>query len=198
MKDNNMKKYLMLIPMVVSFDFCNAMDGAYAGAGIGNSSNMSHGIVINPKNQREFDNQLLHASHDIAIHPKNQRELNNQLLHAIANNKFEMATILIERGADINCANQYGNTPLIEAARLGNLEMAQILTEKGVNINCANQHGNTPLMEAARCGNLEMVKILLMNRADKSLKNNPTSKHPEGQTAMDMTKNGSIKRLIRS
>ena len=56
-----------------------------------------------------------------------------------------MAKYLVERGADINKENEYGETPLFEACENGKLVIVKYLIEHGADINKRNNTGETPL-----------------------------------------------------
>ena len=79
---------------------------------------------------------------------------------------------LLEKGADVNCASEYGITPLYIAAYNGDSEVVEKLLEKGAEVNKADKDGATLLYIAARYGHLEVVKTLLEKGADLNKKNN--------------------------
>ena len=53
--------------------------------------------------------------------------------------------ILVMHGADVNCGDSSGNTPLHIASRKGNKESVEILLQAGANLNAANRRGKTPV-----------------------------------------------------
>jgi ankyrin repeat protein len=57
---------------------------------------------------------------------------------------------LIELGADVNQANDYGTTPLYTAAEKGHEAIVRALIDFGADVNKANNNGWTPLYMAAR------------------------------------------------
>ncbi len=84
--------------------------------------------------------------------------------------------ILLEKaivdGADINCIQKSGHSPLFWAVGKRNLELTIILLGHGANPNQAAQNaGITPLMMAANYGDYEIVKSLLDARGDVFAKN---------------------------
>ena len=82
--------------------------------------------------------------------------------------QFDLASRLIERGADVN---KPGWTPLHYAATNGHVAVIRLLLDKHAYIDSAAPSGTTPLMMAAHYGTPEAVKVLLDEGADPMLKN---------------------------
>jgi ankyrin repeat protein len=59
--------------------------------------------------------------------------------------RLEAAKLCVELGADVNAANDAGNTSLHATAFLGFDVIAQFLVDKGANVNPKNKKGETPL-----------------------------------------------------
>ena len=94
---------------------------------------------------------------------------------------LDVATFLIEKGADVNITDANGNTPLIFIInKTGNLEITERLLEKGAAVNTQNRSGETALMYAAWRGHINIVRFLLENRADATLRNR------QGDTALTL------------
>jgi hypothetical protein len=74
-------------------------------------------------------------------------------------------------GVDLNQLDEYGFTPLIEAAIVDNIEISKLLLEKGANPNQPDVIGGTALHWAAENNNLELCKLLLEHRADPNAYN---------------------------
>ncbi len=74
-------------------------------------------------------------------------------LHWANRGSAEVVRLLIERKAEINARNDYGNTSLILAAREGNREVVAALVEAGADVNAANPlTGDGPLDVAIQEG----------------------------------------------
>jgi len=87
--------------------------------------------------------------------------MDNLLTKAIDNNDVKFVKELIDKGADVNQANTYGETPLHIAAENGQLDVARLLLDRGAEVNQARTtDGETPLSIAALYGHTEIVDLL--------------------------------------
>jgi ankyrin repeat protein len=68
---------------------------------------------------------------------------------------------LIEAGADVRLANNYGATPMSIAAEVANTEIVKLLLDAGADPDSPNADGMTALLAVARTGNVEAAKLLL-------------------------------------
>ncbi len=59
---------------------------------------------------------------------------------------------LLEQGADINCKNALGNTPLMEAAYTGQPDMVRLLMQAGTDAAARNLFGRTARRLAEEVG----------------------------------------------
>ena len=73
---------------------------------------------------------------------------------------------LVKEGADVNIANDDGDTPLIMASKEGHVNVVNLLMENGAEVNKADDNDMTPLHWASYSGNLEVVQALLGAKAD--------------------------------
>lgn len=79
---------------------------------------------------------------------------------AIAGNFTEIAKMLIQNNAQINCVQKAGITPLHLAAQNGNLEIIILLLEKGADVNTRMEGGKLPCTLAQEKGFVEIAEIL--------------------------------------
>lgn len=93
------------------------------------------------------------------------------LITAINEGQFEIAHVLIEKGADIKIKNKSQENALFRATSRNNLGIIELLIKKGADINTKNGYLETPLMNAAAYGQLDVVKLLLSKGADVNLIN---------------------------
>ncbi len=109
----------------------------------------------------------------LAKQPKIKVEYQNKLgetplMYAAIHNQFELAQLLIEKGADVN---RKGWTPLHYAATRGHIAMMRLLLENNAYIDTESENGTTPLMMAAYYAPPLAVKLLLEEGADPTLTN---------------------------
>jgi len=109
----------------------------------------------------------------LAKHPSTKVEFENRLgetplMLAAIQNQFELAKVLIERGAEVN---RKGWTPLHYAATRGHRDMMRLLLEHDAYIDSESANGTTPLMMAAYAAPPLAVKLLLEEGADPTLVN---------------------------
>jgi ankyrin repeat protein len=69
---------------------------------------------------------------------------------AATSGRLEAVKLLLETGAEVNAADNYGNTALSAAAFHGQTEIVRLLLAKGANPKAARQDGQTPLHSANR------------------------------------------------
>jgi ankyrin repeat protein len=82
----------------------------------------------------------------LSKHTFSKEALNAALNRAIWSNKgIEVITLLIDAGADINNQDNFGSTPLHEAASSKNVEAVRLLLKRGANPNLLNQYQESPL-----------------------------------------------------
>ncbi|HEX6992785.1 MAG TPA: ankyrin repeat domain-containing protein [Gammaproteobacteria bacterium] len=85
---------------------------------------------------------------------------------ASRNDDVELATKLVEAGADPSARNRYGVTPLYLAAVNGSATMIRLLLDAGADPNEVGNDGETVLMTAARTGAVDAARVLLERGAE--------------------------------
>ncbi len=100
--------------------------------------------------------------------------------HAIIKNKTKICKLLIENGADVNCAcnkekisiyEKDSNslmTPLAIASNYGYKPIIKLLLEKGADVNKGDFNNATPLLHSFYQSDKTVVELLLENGADIS------------------------------
>ena len=100
-------------------------------------------------------------SQGILIDAKNRFDM-TPLNYAIALEKNDIASQLIENKANLNIPDKDGNTPLHNAIKKGNMKIIKKLIENGADVNAKEDtNGNTPLHYAVGEGNQKIVDALI-------------------------------------
>jgi len=84
---------------------------------------------------------------------------------AVYRNDIPEVKRLLQAGAKVGEANNYGATPMQMAAATGNAQIIKLLLDAGANADSPNAEGQTALMAVARTGNVEAAKLLLRRGA---------------------------------
>lgn len=93
------------------------------------------------------------------------------LSDAILQENTSLVTQMLRHGAVVNEMDEYGFTPLIEAAIVNHYELTQLLLQNGANPNLQDATGGTALHWAAENNNLELAQLLLAAGANPDLCN---------------------------
>ncbi|XP_062498833.1 poly [ADP-ribose] polymerase tankyrase-1-like isoform X2 [Corticium candelabrum] len=102
-----------------------------------------------------------------------REEIDKRLYDAVERNEVETVTRLIERGADVDTRDWFGNrTVLMQACLNGNKEMVELLLRSGSDVNKTDKGGWTALHHAANDNLSKVVPILLENGCDMNKKDN--------------------------
>lgn len=88
------------------------------------------------------------------------------LANAILEEKIEQISAYLTRDIDVNELDEYGFTPLIEAAIADNIQITELLLKYGADVNLQDMTGGTALHWAAENNNVELAKLLLEKGAD--------------------------------
>lgn len=94
----------------------------------------------------------------------------------------EIARMLLEADADTEIKNEYGGTPLYDAAYARNIEFVKMLLKYKADPNAIDKDGYSILHRTAYQGDAEMVKVLLEAEADHTvtIKHNSLTEYLEG------------------
>lgn len=90
------------------------------------------------------------------------------LVEAAYSGSVEIATLLLDKKANVNERGQVGSheTPLTAAALRGHADLVAVLINHGADVNAPGWEGRTPLMCAASSGYLDAVKVLVQKGAN--------------------------------
>lgn len=80
-----------------------------------------------------------------------------------------IVALLLDKGAAVDCTDEWGETVLMQAASYGRAETMRLLLARGANVNSVSFSGGTALMKCLQSGarpNPEGVELLLQAGAD--------------------------------
>nr|CCC91312.1 putative 6-phosphofructo-2-kinase/fructose-2,6-biphosphatase [Trypanosoma congolense IL3000] len=117
-------------------------------------------------------NTLYSAENAEALPPKkemNEESLSNTIAHMLATELCQLcasgdavgARILLNGGADCNCVDYQGRTPLHLACFMGHISVVSLLLEFGSDTALTDREGKTAMELAAKSENAEIVKLLM-------------------------------------
>lgn len=104
------------------------------------------------------------------INDRNDNDQRTPLHGAVEGRDIGTATLLIEKGADVNAKDTYGYYPLHVAVKNENIDMVKLIIAGGGEVNSKTLDGTTPLHIAAETGNRSILRLLLEAGADKGEK----------------------------
>jgi len=103
----------------------------------------------------------------------------NNLIETAKSGETTLVQQLVEDGADVNCRDKTGQTPLHHACYFGHFDIVKHLVENGANVNIeVPERLLTPLHAATMNGDIKIVKYLVDNGA------NINAKDDEGGTPL--------------
>jgi len=82
--------------------------------------------------------------------------------------QLDLLRLLLNKGADVNRADDEGDTPAYMAAKARTsigLEVIRLLVDNGADVNRVNTKGDTAALVAAQMGHLEVLRFLDQNGA---------------------------------
>lgn len=90
------------------------------------------------------------------------------LAFALLHHAVDIASYLIQNGANLDTTSKNGHTPLTEISRQGGIYSTELvfLVTKGANVNQAADCGHTPLMLATMANNIPHITVLIEQGAD--------------------------------
>ena len=106
------------------------------------------------------------ADPDLFGIPDTKGNLTTPLMAAAANGQLETVQLLVEKGAQLEKANNVGDTVLMDVCKRPYPVIVKLLINKGANVNAMAKDGYTALIYAACQGQVETIRLLLEAGAD--------------------------------
>ncbi|KAL6826530.1 ankyrin repeat-containing domain protein [Trichoderma camerunense] len=107
---------------------------------------------------------LIDQENDINAVTKTNKQ--TMLFAACYEGRADIASLLIQRGADITIQNSAQQTPLYAACGNGHVDVVKLLIQKNASIKTQDDHGRTPLFAACYSGHVEVAQLLIDKGAD--------------------------------
>jgi len=110
-----------------------------------------------------------------------------KFLLAVEKGNIDEIKSITEKGIDINCSNEKGNTALILAVKSGNVEIADFILEKDCDVNAKNVMQYNALLYAVDACDFNLVKKLIEHGAEVEV-----STHTGATALMHAVETGNI------
>jgi hypothetical protein len=91
------------------------------------------------------------------------------LIEMVIYGKKDLISLAIQKGANVNAQDQWGDTSLIKAVSANKPDIVELLIENKADINSKGNMGQTALMHAASWGNPQLIKVLIENGAELNI-----------------------------
>ncbi|KAM3418463.1 hypothetical protein BST61_g4448 [Cercospora zeina] len=112
------------------------------------------------------------------ISPCTTKSASSPLHQACRSNSFDIVSLLLEHGADVDIDNAYKVTPTMYACKYSSKEIISLLLQHRPNLNKVSHIGSTALSWAVFSARPGVAELLLRARAD------PNQTMPDGNTAL--------------
>ena len=101
---------------------------------------------------------------------KSLHERLTPLMSAVSHDNLEIATLLLQAGADLDMYDDGDCTAFCRAVESGNEDMVELFIEHRAQVNRESKYSKwTPLNIAANCNETEVLMLLLSSGADPNL-----------------------------
>jgi len=104
-----------------------------------------------------------------------RKEQRTILFIASSGGHANIVELLLNKGAEIDKPDIYGNTPLHAAVEAGHINIVKLLLDNGANINKTNNNEYTPLYTAVEIERPDIVDLLLKKGAKIRFESKPNT-----------------------
>ena len=101
-----------------------------------------------------------------------------EFYNAAQNGDLDLVESLIREGANVNEANEFGDSPLSVAYYYGHIEIAKLLIANKADVRATDPNGFTVLHNASSNGDFEIMRLLLAAGADVNAISNVSGSTP--------------------
>ena len=93
-------------------------------------------------------------------------QASTSLFDACKEGRSDVVQAWLNKGAEVDWSNTWGETPLFIACQNDHREAARLLLEQGAEVDQADVDGRTPLFAACAKGQVDLARLLLGNGAE--------------------------------
>jgi hypothetical protein len=117
--------------------------------------------------------------------------LREKILNALSRGDLPQVKLLVNAGADVNQADEYGAILFHRAVASGHKDIVELLLNAGADVNKADNGGYTPLHWAVYWNHKDIVELLLRVRA------NVNTKDKYDHTPLFLARRGAHKDIVK-
>ena len=130
----------------------------------------SDGLHLNSEGYKLWVDLL--KTHYVNFKTHNKLSTNESLLAAALHGNVQEIKKYMAKGAEVNCKDRNGNTPLNMVAKLSYYNLVKYFVEKGAEVNTSNDDHITPLHYGVEYNNVKIVRLLLEKGANIDARDN--------------------------
>lgn len=148
-------KALLLLALAGMFASCNAKNQPVTNETIMQQESL---IELVARNDVDGVKKALGNGANVNTRDKKGRSL---LLLATISRQVVMATLLTEKGGDVNLQDDIQDSPFLYAGATGQTELVKLFLAHGARFDVFNRYNGTALIPACERGHVETVKVLV-------------------------------------
>jgi ankyrin repeat protein len=146
---------------------------------------------IKAKEKAKKEKPKVETPKQVSFDPQLTQELIKEMYNSSGDINIPKIQDLLERGADVNTKDNFGQTPLHRASYDNQIKTAKLLLDAGADVNAKDIVGWTPLHYVSYNKLIEIAVILLERGADLE------AKDEDGKTPLHLAKSNKMKTLLK-